>query len=44
MKKLALLTALACVGLATAQPYSSWTYRRNISINTTATAGGADVA
>jgi hypothetical protein len=45
MKKFAILAALtACVGLVQAQPFAAWTKYREVTINTTATSGGANVA
>ncbi len=45
MKKLAVVAALAaCVGLAQAQPYAAWTKYRTVTVNTTSTDGGANVA
>lgn len=46
MKKLALMTVLsAFVGMGhAAQPYAAWTKYREVTINTTTSGGGADVA
>jgi hypothetical protein len=46
MKKIALfgaaLTAFAALGQA--QPYSTWTHYRNVTVNTSSTGGGANIA